>query len=561
MIIQNLRVVWILTAANSLVFAGSFAQAQSDTGTTTTPVSDTAISHDEPEQQQEVTRVEVVRFALPALVGCNSSPLLKLKIETTGNLNPISLTTIEASLDGTLSATEVSGLMICQGDVNGSFAKDRKCCDTHVRPSTSKADNTGFILSCSPGTCKLAEGVNFVWVAGKLSEKADIDLLTGMTCKQITFSNGRKIEPAQVSTLQRLGVALRKGGDDGVHTYRIPGLARTNSGTLIGVYDIRRRSGRDLPGDLDVGLSRSTDGGRTWEPMRVIMDMGDDPQWQYDGIGDPAILVDRNTGTIWVAATWSHGNRSWKGSGPGLTPEETGQLMLVSSADDGVTWSEPVNITSQLKRTEWCFLLQGPGNGITMRDGTLVFAAQYQDTPEAKRLPRSTIIYSKDHGRTWQIGTGACDSTTEAQVVETEPGVLMLNCRYDLKPARVVMTTRDMGTTWQTHATSETTLIEPVSCMASLIDVDRETGKDFGGWLLFSNPDSTTIRQRMMIKGSTDHGLTWPKEYQLLLDEGDSSGYSCLTMIDDETIGILYEGSQAQLTFQRIPLRDVIKGN
>jgi sialidase-1 len=560
MIFRIRRTVGILTAASALVFAGGFAQSQSDTDATPTPAGATATANVDPERQQEISRVEVVRFSLPALVGFNSSPLLKLKIETTGKLNPISLTTIQASLNGTLAASEVSGLMICQGDVNGSFAKDRKSCDTSVRPIASTADNAGFILSCSPEACQLAEGVNFVWVVGKLSENADIDQLTGMTCKQITFSNGRKIEPDAVSTLQRLGVALRNGGDDGVHTYRIPGLARTNSGTLIGVYDIRRRSGRDLPGDLDVGLSRSTDGGRTWEPMRVIMDMGDDPQWQYDGIGDPAILVDRNTGTIWVAATWSHGNRSWKGSGPGLTPEETGQLMLVSSDDDGVTWSQPVNVTRQMKRTEWCFLLQGPGNGITMRDGTLVFAAQYQDTPEAKRLPRSTIIYSKDHGRTWQIGTGAWDSTTEAQVVETEPGVLMLNCRYDLKPARVVMTTRDMGATWQTHPTSETALIEPVSCMASLIDVSRETGKDFGGWLLFSNPDSTTIRHRMMIKGSTDHGLTWPKDYQLLLDEGESSGYSCLTMIDNETVGILYEGSLAQLTFQRIALRDVING-
>ena len=65
-----------------------------------------------------------------------------------------------------------------------------------------------------------------------------------------------------------------------------------------------------MPGDIDVGLSRSTDYGRTWEPTRTIMDMGADPKWRYDGIGDPAVLVDRNTGTIWVAATWSHGNRS-----------------------------------------------------------------------------------------------------------------------------------------------------------------------------------------------------------------------------------------------------------
>ncbi len=327
---------------------------------------------------------------------------------------------------------------------------------------------------------------------------------------------------------------------------------------MIGVYDVRRRSGGDLPGDIDVGMSRSTDGGQTWEPMKVIMDMGNHPDWRYDGIGDPAVLVDQTAGTIWAAATWSHGNRSWRGYGPGLKPEETGQLMLVRSDDDGVTWSKPINITSQVKKPEWCFILQGPGKGITMRDGTIVFAAQYQDPPEQRRLPHSTIIYSKDHGKTWDVGTGVFDDTTESQVVEIEPGVLMLNCRYNRKSARVVMTTRDMGKTWQKHSTSERALIEPRACMASLIDVDREVGRDVGGWLLFSNPNSLSGRNHITIKASNDRGLTWAKAHRLLLDEGNSAGYSCMTMIDEETVGILYEGSQAHMTFQRIPLKDIV---
>ncbi len=284
------------------------------------------------------------------------------------------------------------------------------------------------------------------------------------------------------------------------------------------------------------------------------MDMGDDEEWRYDGIGDPAVLVDRNTGTIWVAATWSHGNRSWTGSGPGLTPEETGQFVLVRSDDDGVTWSEPINITEQVKKPEWCFLLAGPGKGITMRDGTIVFAAQYQDPEANKRQPHSTIVYSKDHGESWRIGTGAFGDTTESQVIEVEPGVLMLNCRYDLDNVRVVMTTADLGKTWQKHPTSQRALIEPVSCMASLIDVDQEVGKDVGNWLLFSNPDDMQSRQRIMIKASSDDGNTWPQQNRLLLDEGTGRGYSCLSMIDEKTIGILYESSRADLAFQRIPL-------
>ena len=94
--------------------------------------------------------------------------------------------------------------------------------------------------------------------------------------------------------------------------------------------------------------------------------------------------------------------------------------------------------------------------------------------------------------------------------------------------------------------------------MASLINVDREVGKDFAGWLLFSNPNSTRGRNHITIKASLDRGLTWQERHQLLLDEHTSAGYSCMTMIDKQTVGILYEGSQAHMTFQRIPISSIV---
>lgn len=487
------------------------------------------------------TNVEAVAFTLPALVGAPASPLAQLKVTIKEGSDPISLTRLTGSIFG------VENLRSIELEVKGHSMR--------IPLPLPKMETSTSTWNPS---IKLHAGENLIWLNGTVKRLNRLDGRVGAAFRQVTFSDGTTIPVKAPPSTQRLGIALRQADDDGVDTYRIPGLATTHKGTLIGVYDIRRRSGGDLPGDIDVGMSRSTDGGHTWERMKIIMDMGNDPQWQYDGIGDPVILVDDNTGTIWVAATWSHGNRSWNGSGPGLTPEETGQLMLVRSDDDGLTWSQPINITRQIKQPEWSFVLQGPGKGITMSDGTLVFAAQYQDPPDQQRLPHSTLIYSKDHGETWSIGTGAFDDTTEAQVVEIESGVLMLNCRYNRGDVRVVMTTRDMGQTWQEHPSSRKALIEPRSCMASLIDVDRELGMDLGGWLLFSNPNSTDGRNHITIKASPDHGLTWPQQFQVLLDEGDSAGYSCLSMIDEQTVGILYEGSQAHLTFQRIPLSELI---
>ena len=498
-----------------------------------------------PPKLQEIVAVDVQSLAVPVLLGAQHSPLAKLTVQTDGDLNPQRLASISMAFD---ERTELADLEAVELLFGGQV----------IARMETLSKGTAFELTPASDVGTLEEGGNEFTVACCLRKDANVDHQVQLHCDTVTLSGGRQYKLQHQSQPQRMGVSLRTGGDDGVHTYRIPGLATTNAGTLIAVYDIRHRSGGDLPGHIDVGMSRSTDGGRTWQPMQTIMDMGNDPKWHYDGIGDPAVLVDQTTGTIWVAATWSHGNRSWIGSQPGMEPHQTGQLMLVRSDDDGVTWSQPINITQQVKRPEWSFILQGPGKGITMQDGTIVFAAQYQDPPANRRLPHSTIIYSKDHGETWQVGSGAFDDTTEAQVVELQPGVLMLNCRYNRKSARVVMTSKDMGKTWQPHPTSERALIEPRACMASLIDVDAELGNDAGNWLLFSNPDSLSGRHHMTLKASPDQGNTWPKQHRLLLDEGRGGGYSCLSMIDEQTVGILYEGSQAHMTFQRVSLKDVL---
>ena len=505
-----------------------------------------------PAKPQTIVDVQVVPTTLPVLVGASSCPLVKLRIETTGSLDPVHVKAMKTTLVGTDVVSDIDSVHVVSTGASESFGGRH----ASAKGPWVKASLEPMSVDFGSNVCVLAEGIQFVWVACQLKASADIDHRVGATCQAITFSNGQTFRLKNEPSAQRMGIALRNGGDDGVNTYRIPGLAKTNRGSLIAVYDVRYRNGGDLPGDIDVGMSRSLDGGRTWEPMRIIMDMGNDPAHRYDGIGDPAVLVDRVNGTIWVAGLWSHGNRGWNGSGQGTSPEKTGQLLLVRSDDDGVTWSKPINITAQVKQPDWCLLLQGPGKGITMQDGTLVFAAQYQDPPNNKRLPHSTIIYSTDRGETWQIGTGAYGDTTEAQVVESQPGVLMLNCRYNRAASRVVMTSSDLGKTWNEHSTSQKALIEPYACMASLIDVASETNKA-SGWLLFSNPNSTRQRNHITIKGSPDRGLSWPAEHQVLLDEGLGGGYSCMTMIDDSTIGIVYEGSQSHLTFQRISLNDV----
>ena len=311
---------------------------------------------------------------------------------------------------------------------------------------------------------------------------------------------------------------LRLNGSDGVNTYRIPGLATSVKGTLLAVFDLRHKNGGDLPGDIDVGLMRSTDDGETWSATQRVLD------YDGSGVGDPCILVDQKTGRIFVAALWSKGNRAWFGSGPGMTPEETGQFVITHSDDDGVTWSAPVSITSQIKKPEWKLCFDGPGSGIQLRDGTLVMPAQFRD---ADGTPHSCFIASKDHGETWTMSPPCEGRTSEAQIAETKDGMLI--SMRDESRSGLRKWQRWDGTRWSI-ATLD--LPDPV-CQASLL-------RHPDGVLLFANPASSKARVTLTVRESRDDGRTWSAGRVI---DPRGSMYSCMSVMRDGRVAMIYEGA------------------
>jgi sialidase-1 len=480
--------------------------------------------------------------ANPVIVGLPVNPMLSITVYLPQGSNEINPHFIE----GTLNASALNDVQKIE-----VYFTDNEPLFNPVNIIASFPPSEAFSI---PINVKLKPGMHHFWLSVTLKETANPDHFVELHITKLKDISGKDFQVAEnPSTFKKyIGVAVRKSGDNGVNTYRIPGITITDKGTLISVYDIRYNNSSDLPGNIDVGMSRSTDGGKTWQPMKTIIDMG--APHENNGVGDPSILFDPITKKIWVAALWSKGNRSIAGSGPGLTPDETGQLVVVSSSDDGLTWSLPFSITPQVKNPVWNIFFNGPGNGMTMSDGKLVFAAQYWDE---KRMPYSTIIYSDDHGNGWKSGVGAKSNTSESQVIETTPGVLMLNMRDNRGGFRSVATTTDLGKSWVEHSTSYNTLQYPV-CMGSLLKTTVNLQGTVKEVVLFSNPNSSYARINITVKASLDLGETWPVKNQLLIDERKCFGYSALTKIDDNTVGLLYEGTR-DLYFVRIPITDIIK--
>lgn len=514
-----------------------------------------------PLMAQEIKAVATQK-QLPVLINKSNNHLLSITCYAPGKAETQAF---EFRFKGTTDVNDYRKIQVSSGGkVLGSAEVDgKKKIILPVRFSLK--DTTVFTVTCD------------------LRESADLSHFADIQCSRIQTSRGDIIPVDTAVIRQRLGVAVRDHKQDGVHTSRIPGIATTNQGTLIAVYDARWEGSRDLQGHMDIGINRSTDGGQSWKPMQVALDMkewGGLPE-KFNGVSDGSILVDRNTGKIFITGLWMHGvldkNGTWieglttesknwqhqwqgKGSQPGLSEKETSQFLITSSNDDGKTWSAPTNITPTVKRPEWWLFAPAPGNGITTSDGTLVLPTQGRDK---EGVPFSNITYSKDGGTTWHTSSPSYTNTTECAVVELSGGSLMLNMRNNRngkekgeRNGRAIFTTTDLGSTWQQHATSECALPEPV-CMASLIRHNYTRKGKQESLLLFSNPNSKYHRNDMTIKVSFDEGKSWC-EKNILLDAGGCFGYSCLTSVDENTIGILYESSRAQMVFQRIPLQEIL---
>jgi len=220
-------------------------------------------------------------------------------------------------------------------------------------------------------------------------------------------------------------------------------------------------------------------------------------------------------------------------------------VFVSHSTDEGQTWSTPRDITATTKRPTWRWYATGPGVGIQLeqgpRKGRLVVPCDHSlVSPDDPTGYNSHVVYSDDHGQTWQQGGTISPAVNECQVVELIDGTLMMNMRnYNrARSTRAVATSSDGGLTWSA-VRHDPVLVEPI-CQASFLRYTKQPEDDHN-CLLFANPGhgERGLRRDLTVRVSYDEGQTWPA--QRLLWPGPAA-YCCLSVLPDKRIACLLEG-------------------
>lgn len=304
---------------------------------------------------------------------------------------------------------------------------------------------------------------------------------------------------------------------EGVECYRIPAMVTAPNGDVIAAIDERVPNCGDLKWskDINIIIRRSSDNGKTWSDIETVVDF---PYGQ--SASDPSMIVDEVTNEIFLFYNFMDLDKE----------KDVYYLHVVKSGDNGKTWSQPEDITSQIAKPEWHddFKFITSGRGIQTRSGKLLHTMVNLNSG-------LHVFGSDDHGKTWYFIDRPIQPADESKIIELVDGTLMINARVNGAGMRYVHTSTDEGKTWTTREAPE--LIDP-GCNASII---RYTSKEDGydkNRLLFSNAKSEKGRVNMTVRISYDEGKTWSEGKTIY--EG-SSAYSDMTILDNGDIGLFFE--------------------
>ena len=433
----------------------------------------------------------------------------------------------------------------------------------------------------------------------------------------------------------------RKPNKDGIASYRIPALLKTDKGTLIAGTDERRLHHSDW-GDIGMVVRRSDDKGKTWGNRIVISNPRDNekarnPEWPSPVNIDMALVQDPKTKRIFAIydmflegkAVFSlpgkapqayeqigdkvyqilykqgdAGRYTIRENGEVFDPENrkteyrvvvdpkkpaysdkgdlykgeeligniyfeysdknifrvsnTNYLWMSYSDDDGKTWSAPKDITYGIRKDWMHFLGTGPGTGIALHSGPhkgrlVIPAYTTNNVSYLSGSQSSRVIYSDDHGETWNAGEAVNDNrpvgnqtihsstmnnpgaqNTESTVVQLNNGDLKLFMR-GLTGDLQVATSKDGGATWEKDVKRYADVKDVYVQMSAIHTV--QNGKEY---IILSNAGGPGRYNGLvhLAQVEANGDLTWFKHNPI---QSGKFAYNSLQDLGNGEFGLLYE--------------------
>ena len=354
---------------------------------------------------------------------------------------------------------------------------------------------------------------------------------------------------------QNKNVSVFISGTEGYKSFRIPAIIKTSNNDLLAFCEGRVNSSGDF-GDIDIVMKRSTDHGKTWTSISKVVN--------YDLLqaGNPAPVIDNTDpaypqGRIFLFYNTGNNHEGEIRKGKGVR-----EVWYKTSIDNGFTWSEGVNITTQTHRPnypqvsstynfkeDWRSYANTPGHGLQILEGIyrgrIFIAANHSSGAPLPNFMdyNAHAYYSDDHGKSFKLSeTVNVPGSNESTAAEISNNRVMLNARNQSGhiKARLAVIGSNGGANWDTSY-FDNQLPDPV-CEGSILNIGTKNKKNI---LAFSNAADTLHRDNLTLRISFDEGKTWPKRIPIDKSsvEGakDFTAYSDLVKMNNNQIGVLYE--------------------
>ncbi|KXK06630.1 MAG: exo-alpha-sialidase [Acidobacteria bacterium OLB17] len=341
-----------------------------------------------------------------------------------------------------------------------------------------------------------------------------------------------------------------ESGRDGAANYRIPAIIRLKSGKLLAFAEARKNSAADF-GDNDIVLKISPDNGRTWSAQAVVAENG---ELQASNSAPVVDELDPRFPNGRIFLFYNTGDRNEREVRQGKGKRE---VWYKTSTDEGRTWSDAVNITSQVKRAGWRAFANTPGHAIQLtrgrHRGRIFVPINYSKGGPQRDFSdyMAAGFYSDDHGKTFHIAADiGLAGSNEATAAELSNGDVLFNARNQKgdQKFRITALSGDGGETWG-NVGFDTALPDPV-CQGSLLTIRGKT-------IAFVNNADQRSRNNLTLRISLDDGRTWKKSFTVERTDDangrDVTAYSDIAVLGRKTIGVLYERDDyKQIAFKAI---------